>query len=541
MGIVRSYFSRTLLICMILLPCFVSADDTLWNMPYARPSKYNNSAYFSSDVITYLAADPGYFKRRLTSGWTFYKANYLMSTGLIMQMSGQGVNTTTAVSEGIGYGLLLALINNDQTTFNKIFNGANQYMWNSSNSHNSYFNWKIVNGAVSGSGAATDAELDICMALIFADKLQKNSAVTKWTAYNSGGVTYASRATQMLQSIHTNMTQNNYLLPGDNFGGTGLSNLNPSYFATGFMRAFDQFQTTYQFTPVATTCYAVLKSRSAQYAKGQAPDWCTNTGGQASTLPSGENYAGLGMTNDAIRVPWRICMDALWFDNADAKAFCSNSRNTLTNYTQSASNALALKPQFTEYTSSQTPVPSTEATPGLCHFAAMWLCGAIGSKDATYAKQCINGTWLQNIAGQTDCFGDRSMSDQYYYYNQSLAMLGFAAITGMFPNVLADTIKAVNTEDVPQNAAPVGLFRVRVLPGGIGFSFGGSNLAKGRISVALYDVKGKRALSRSLDAGAPLFMPVDKASLGAGLYMVKATVREGTSKTMEYLDRVNWK
>jgi endo-1,4-beta-D-glucanase Y len=109
----------------------------------------------------------------LTSGWNYYKANYLMSTGLIMQMSGQGVNTTTAVSEGIGYGLLLALINNDQTTFNKIFAGANQYMWNSS--HNSYFNWKIVNGGVSGTGAATDAELDICMALIFADKLHASS------------------------------------------------------------------------------------------------------------------------------------------------------------------------------------------------------------------------------------------------------------------------------------------------------------------------------------------------------------------------------
>ena len=52
--------------------------------------------------------------------------------------------------------------------------------------------------------------------------------------------------------------------------------------------------------------------------------------------------------------------------NADAKAFCSNSRNTLTNYTQSASNPLALKPQLTEYTNTQTPVPSTEATPGLC-------------------------------------------------------------------------------------------------------------------------------------------------------------------------------
>jgi len=117
---------RALLLCTLLLPDLASADDTLWNMPYARPSKYNYSSYFSADINTYLAAYPAYFKTRLTSGWNYYKANYLMSTGLIMQMSGIGVNTTTAVSEGIGYGLLLALINNDQATFNKIFAGANQ-------------------------------------------------------------------------------------------------------------------------------------------------------------------------------------------------------------------------------------------------------------------------------------------------------------------------------------------------------------------------------------------------------------------------------
>jgi endo-1,4-beta-D-glucanase Y len=549
MTVFKVCFCRAFLLSMLLLPDMVSADDTLWNLPYARPSKYKYNNYFSADVNASLAASnpgPGYFKQRFTTGWNYYKANFIMSSGLVNQMAGSGVGTTTAVSEGIGYGMLLALLNNDQTTFNRIFAAANQYMWNST--HNSYFNWKIVNGSPQGPpGAATDAELDICLSLIFADKLQKFSSVTKWQPYNVGGVTYASRATQMLQSIHTNMTQNNYLLPGDNYAGTGLSNMDPSYFATGYMRVFDQYQTTYQFAPVAATCFTVLKARSAQWAKGQAPDWCTSSGGQASQPSSGQTYQGLGMTDDGIRTPWRICMDALWFNTSDAITFCSNSRNTLTQYVNITPNNLSapVLPQMTEYTSSQTVNPSAAA--GSFHFIAMWLCGVIGSKDATYAKQCLNGDLITRVAGTSACFGSVALSDEYYYYNQSLGMLGFAAFTGMFPNVLADTIKAyVNTVDAPQNVVRAGSFHARPMAGGIGLLLPESGTARGRVSAVLYDTRGKTAFSRSLDAGVSgasptRLIPVGKGQLGAGTYMVKVTALSGDGKTTEFVDRINWK
>jgi hypothetical protein len=350
----------------------------------------------------------------------------------------------------------------------------------------------------------------------------------------------------MLASIKNNMTSGNFLLPGDNWGGAGISNLNPSYFATGFFRVFDQYQTAIQFAPVAASCYTVLKARSSQYAKGQAPDWCTSGGGQASQPASGQAYSGLGMTNDAMRTPWRICMDALWFDIADAKTFCSNSRNTLSAYTSvTASNQAppALLQQLAQYTNSLTPITSTA---GQFHCIAMWLCSAIGSKDAAYAKQLINGTLVTRVAGQTSCFGDPALSDQYYYYNQSLGMLGFAAFTGMFPNVMADDIKAyVKTIDSPNKAGIAGRFNVKALKGGIGISLPGNGGAR-HVSADLYDVRGRKALSLSQDAAvtgaqSPLFMPIGKERLGAGTYMAKVTVREGGSKTTEYVDRISWK
>jgi hypothetical protein len=296
---------------------------------------------------------------------------------------------------------------------------------------------------------------------------------------------------------------------------------------------------------VATTCYSVLKARSAQYAKGQAPDWCTSSGGQASAPASGQTYAGLGMTDDAIRTPWRICMDALWFDNADAKAFGSNSRNTLTQWAAvTPTNQTLLTQYMGQYTNTQSVI---SATAGSFHFIAMWLCSAIGSKDAAYAKQCINGTLLQRIAGQTDCFGDKAMSDQYYYYNQSIAMLGFAAITGMFPNVLSDTIKAyVKNGTLTNTIRQSGVFGAKALQGGIGFSLPESGAPGRGIFAALYDVRGKKSLSYATKTGVSdgksgFFIPIGKGRLSAGMYILKVTVPEALSRTTEYSEKINWK
>ena len=455
-------------------------------------------------------------------------------------MAGSGVNTTTAVSEGQGYGMLLALLNNDQTTFNKIFAAANTYMWNSS--HNSYYNWKVVNSSASGQGAATDAELDICLALIFADKLSQNSAITKWSTYNSGGVTYSSRATQMLASIKNNMTSNNYLLPGDNWGSSGTSNLNPSYFATGWMHVFDKYQSTYSFATVATNCYTVLKARSAQWAKGQAPDWCTSSGGQASSPQSGTTYSGLGMTDDACRVPWRICMDALWFDNSDAKTFCSNSRNTLSKYTQSASDGSALLTQMAQYDASQNAISSTA---GSFHLIAMWLCGALGSKDSAYVSQCVNYTLMKNICGtsSTGAFGDVSMSDQYYYYNQSLAMLGFAALAGMFPNVLDDTIRTVNIAAPNMQKKSNEQFKgISVVQNRLSFTLPAAYDQS--VSIALFDMAGKKVFSRTLNNNAAFGrfdVSINKGLLCPGVYMTKISAGFAGKNAAEYFSRIAWK
>src|SRR4051812_46995524 len=203
-----------------------------WNLPYVRPASYNYSTLYAANLNSYLTLKPDFFKARLQTAWTYWKANFISSNGLVnhRRLDANGtsiIGTNEAVSEGQGYGMLLSVLLNDQATFNKIFEAANTNLWDSGKKS---YRWTWPNGSA---GAATDADLDICLALVFADELQKAHL---WQAYSSGGLTYNSRAMDMMRSIKNNMTSSNYLLPGDTWGGEGVNNLNPSYFATAWFK-----------------------------------------------------------------------------------------------------------------------------------------------------------------------------------------------------------------------------------------------------------------------------------------------------------------
>jgi endo-1,4-beta-D-glucanase Y len=141
--------------------------------------------------------------------------------------------------------MLISVLMNDQPTFNKIFEAANSQLWDGGKKS---YKW-VLNGS---SGAATDADLDIGLALVFADELVKAKA---WQTY-SGSVSYNARAMDVIRSIKNNMTKQNFLLPGDTWGDDGINNQNPSYFATAWLKIFNKYQSEVDFTAVIDNCYA---------------------------------------------------------------------------------------------------------------------------------------------------------------------------------------------------------------------------------------------------------------------------------------------
>ncbi len=416
-----------------------------WNLPYIRPAAYDYTQYYSPSLNNYLSLiAPDYFKKTMDSAWSYYKANFMMSNGLINQRTysnGTVSNTNVAVSEGQGYGMIFSVLMNDQTTFNKIFEAANTYMW--SDAHKSYYIWSYPSGA---QGAATDADLDIGLALVFADALQ---GAGLWQTYNKNGITYHSRAMDVIVSIHDNMVAQNYLLPGDSWGSDGVNNLNPSYFATAWLKVFDAYQTQVSFTSVIDNCYAVL-AKMPRYSKGQAVDWCTPSGGQASQA-GGKTDQGLGMLSDAIRTPYRIAMDALWFKDSRAIAYCENSKGTLTQYTNS--NIILMAAQMAQYDNNGNAIASTS---GDLENVAMWSAGVLGSLDTAYTRRATNSSVLAIISGNGPFLGSQSLQDQEFYYDQSLGMLGFAVLGGQFPNVLADQKTAISAVHFIQPVAQNG-------------------------------------------------------------------------------------
>jgi endo-1,4-beta-D-glucanase Y len=406
-----------------------SAQVQPWNLPYVRPAAYDYKTLYAPSLNNYIAAiEPLYFKKEMAKAWTFYKANFMHTNGLVVHKrvtNGAVVGANEAVSEGQGYGMILAVIMNDQATFNRVFEAANLYMWNPDKQ--SYYKW---DWPTNKEGAATDADLDIGLALVFADVLQKSGF---WTAYNKSGVTYNTRAMEIIKCIKNKMTTDNYLLSGDNWGGNGLNNLNPSYFATAWLKVFNAYQTEVNFNAVIDNCYMVL-SKVPKYSVGQAPDWC-NQQGQQSSDGGSKTEQGMGMLSDGIRTPYRIAMDALWFNDTRAITYCKNSKGTLTDWANTT-NLKLVAAQMAQYTKAGVSITETR---GSFDNIAMWSTAVLGSKDTPYTQAVLNTVVLGLISGTSaDHFGDQSLSDDKFYYKQSLSLLGMAVIGGQFPNIFAD-------------------------------------------------------------------------------------------------------
>jgi len=223
-----------------------------------------------------------------------------------------------AVSEGVGYGLILAMYSNDQYNFNRLLQGAEQTMWNGQ-----CYDWRIdqYNQKMSF-GGATDAEQDIIAMLIMA-----NSRVLRneWTNYENGF--YASRAQVMLDNFWSQgITWDLILRPGYQWGGENFVNV--GYFAPAWYRIFNDFDSHKErnWLGVVEKSYEILE-KSPGYPL--VPDWMTPNGEYTSGLGYNTYGDGRYMYKDAIRTLWRIGTDYLWYNETRALNYMCRAFNFL--------------------------------------------------------------------------------------------------------------------------------------------------------------------------------------------------------------------
>ncbi|MEP7287748.1 MAG: glycosyl hydrolase family 8 [Chloroflexota bacterium] len=362
----------------------------------------------------------------LKSTWAGYKQRFIYcgdpcakAQGLVHDPS----TGYTSVSEGIGYGLLMAVTMNDQATFNDIYQAAEQILLDKLTG---LYNWKVDQAAtIIGFGAATDADQDIAVALIFAEQRVKAG---EWQQNQRADNAYGVRASALIDALYRyTLYQGKYLLPGNKWLGNGMDITNPSYFAPAWYRLYDKFQNTTRWQAVIDQGYTSLYANEGA-PLGLAPDWMSVDGQSASEFCQKIGIPADGckfeMTYDAIRVPWRIGLDCLWFSEARA---CEWSKRTVT-FLHSLKNPVTDAKMFDM--AGQSVIGYQDEL-----MLGMWLTAAIAAKDeALQNKLSLRLSDFTGHAAKDGFWGSKPDSGQYYF-SQSLAWFGVAMLTGDFKNL----------------------------------------------------------------------------------------------------------
>jgi len=217
----------------------------------------------------------------------------------------------TTVSEGIAYGMILAVTMDDQTVFDKLWKYSQKYL-----NGNGLMHWRIsASGEVTGSGAATDADEDMAWALALAD--------VKWGGMGSLDAPYLELAKTQIQRIWDHEVVHDWgelLNAGDSWNGAIV--FNPSYFAPNQYRLFGKLSGNVEgWNKVIDKGYEILE-KSMRPDFGNAENGLIAAWTDAEGVPHGPfDGAPTHYQYDSARIPFRIGMDYCEFGEPRAKAY----------------------------------------------------------------------------------------------------------------------------------------------------------------------------------------------------------------------------
>lgn len=215
------------------------------------------------------------------------------------------------VSEGIGYGMLLAVYMNDP----ELFDGLWKYTLLHLNG-NGLMMWEIKpDGSPDDTGAATDGDEDMAWALIMADRLWGGSGTLDDTYLN-----YAKNLIDAIWEHEIDHARDYMVKAGDNWGDVDITN--PSYFAPAYYRVFGEVTgKTEDWNKAVESSYRILNNslnaQSGNADNGLVPAWCDSSGKPV------EAYSGapLHFQNDSTRTPFRFGQDYCYFGEPRAKEY----------------------------------------------------------------------------------------------------------------------------------------------------------------------------------------------------------------------------
>lgn len=353
------------------------------------------------------------YKTVLSRLWESDKTK-LIEQGTGRMMDPQRNNITT--SEAQSYAMLRAVWMDDKITFDS------SWQWTKDNlqhENDKLFSWLFgqrsdgtygIMEEQGGLNSATDADTDIALALLFAEKRWLNPV-------------YGYDAKAILNDVWKNAVgQANgefYLASNDREWLKSSDDilLNPSYCSPYAYRIFAQVNPENNWQALIDSCYKILSNENLL-----SRDWVVlnrNTG-QLESAPEGlsSNYG-----YDAMRIPWRLALDWYWFAEPRVKS-------VLQKYTPLLRDWEELKRVYPIYTPNGEPVSEEE---NLAFYGGNLGYFAVMEKES--GEEIVKEKIMQNYSPDTQTW-NREMG----YYEANWGWFGLALYSGNLQNLYQDPL-----------------------------------------------------------------------------------------------------
>jgi hypothetical protein len=268
-------------------------------------------------------AYPAYLNSDVRAAFDWWKKQMVTSDGAgghlrVKRMpSDKGLDPASTVSEGIAYGMLIAVYMNDQPLFDELWKYEQQWL-----SKNGLMDWYIdaAGSKRLGTGGASDADEDMGFALLMADR--------QWGGNGTLGDSYINIAKGQIQRIWDHEIHEGKLLkPGDGWNLPDPWTLvNVSYFAPSYYRAFATATGNMGWNEVIKTSYDTLENslnaENKNVDNGLVPAWSTSEG-----APTGAAFDGAPThyQYDSCRTPFRVGLDYCQYNEPRAKAYAAKT------------------------------------------------------------------------------------------------------------------------------------------------------------------------------------------------------------------------
>lgn len=332
------------------------------------------------------------------------------------------VKNHDARTEGLSYGMMIAVQLNKKEVFDRIWRWSKKYLQHQSGPREGYFAWSINTATLkrNSDGSASDGELYYITSLLF--------AANRWG--NQTGIDYYHEARRILDAmwkkdgtgnifnlINTQAKQISFVPEGDGYHWTDPSYHLPAFYEVWALYAKDGHEQFYK--DCADTSRAFLH-RACNPVTGLNADYTEFSGKPHSTrwMPAAFRY-------DSWRVPMNIAMDYTWFgkdkawQQAYARRFQGFLRSKGINAFEDQFNLDGSKPEFILKAGNNPP--KLRHSLGLVATAAT---ASMINRDAE-SKDFIQALWNAELKPYDDGYFDP-------YYDGLLYLFSLMHLSGNY-------------------------------------------------------------------------------------------------------------